>query len=99
MINKYDIAKLLDEIGILLELKGENRFKIRAYHNAARALENLEEDLETIVKEERLKEVPGIGESIATAITTLVLTGHLPFYEKLKQSLPDGLDKLIVLIR
>lgn len=95
MINKYDIANLLNEIGILLELQGENAFKARAYHHAARALENLEEDLETVVKEERLQEISGIGESLAAKITTLVLTGHLPFYEKLKSSLPAGLIELL----
>lgn len=95
MINKYDIAKILDEIGILLELKGENVFKARAYHNAARAIENLEEDLEVVIKEERLKELPGIGESLSEKIMTLVSTGHLPFYEKLKKSLPAGLSELL----
>jgi DNA polymerase (family X) len=94
-MNKHDIAKLLDEIGILLDLQGENAFKIRAYHNAARALENLEEDLEVIVKEERLREVPGIGESLAEKITTLMLTGHLPYYEELKKSMPEGLFELL----
>ncbi len=94
MINKYDVAKVLDEMGTLLELQGENAFKVRAYHRAARALENLEEDLDILVKEERLQEVPGIGESLAATITTLVLTGQLPYYEKLKTSVPASLMEL-----
>jgi len=93
--NKHDVAKLLDEIGVLLELKGENAFKIRAYHNAARALENLEEDIDIVIKEERLKEVPGIGDSIAEKITILISTGHLPYYEELKHSMPEGLFELL----
>ena len=94
-MDKHEIAALLEEIGVLLELQGTNPFKVRAYHNAARALENLEEDLELIVKEERLQEVPGIGESLAEKIATLVLTGHLPYYEELKKTVPEGLMKLM----
>lgn len=95
MVNKYDVAKMLDEIGTLLELQGENPFKIRAYRQAARALENLEEDLELIVKEARLQTILGIGESLSAKITTLVLTGRLPYYEKLKKSMPAGLIELL----
>ena len=95
MINKHEIAQLLDEIGILLELQGENTFKVRAYHHAARALENLDEDLEVVIKEERLREVLGIGESIAEKIITWVLTGYLPYYEKLKKAMPVGLMELL----
>ncbi len=94
-MDKHEIAHILDEIGTLLSLTGENPFKIRAYHNAARALENLDENLETLVDEERLEEIPGIGEKIALKITTLVKTGKLPYYEKLKKSIPSGLLTLL----
>lgn len=94
-MDKHTVAQLLDEIAILLELKGENPFKARAYHNAARALENLEEDLETVIQEERLQEIAGIGVHIAEKITTLVSTRHLPYYEELKQSIPEGLLELL----
>ena len=94
-MDKHEIARLFEEIGILLELQAENPFKIRAYHNAARALENLEEDLDIIVKEGRLREVSGIGEHIAEKISTLVLTGRLSYYEDLKKTIPEGLLELL----
>ncbi len=80
---------------MLLELKGENPFKIRAYHNAARAIENLDEDLEKIVEEKQLEEIPGIGKKIAKKITTLIQTGKLPYFEKLKKRTPEGLLQLL----
>lgn len=94
-MNKHDVAHVLDEIGTLLSLQGENPFKIRAYHNAARAVENLSEELETVIEEERLEEVPSIGKKIAAKITILVKTGHLPYYEKLKKSMPKGLVEML----
>ena len=96
-MDKHDIAKVLDEIGVLLELQGENPFKIRAYHNAARAIENLNEDIEVIIKKGDLENVPGIGESLAEKITTLVEKGRLPYYEKLKKSIPEGLLLLLTI--
>lgn len=94
-MDKHDVAKLLEEIATLLELQAENPFKIRAYLTAARTIENLDEDLYKIVKEDHLKDLPGIGEKIAEKITTYVLTGHLPYYEELKQSIPPGLLELL----
>lgn len=94
-MDKHDVAHVLDEIGILLELQGDNPFKIRAYHNGARAVENLEEDLETVVQEARLETIPGIGKELAIKITALVETGHLPYYEELKKSMPPGLLDLL----
>ncbi len=94
-MDKHDIAHILEEIGLLLEIKGENVFKIRAYHTAARSLENLDENLETIIREERLQEVEGIGKKIAEKIEILISTGHLPYYEELKKSLPAGLLELM----
>lgn len=94
-MDKHEVAAILEEIGTLLSIKGENPFKIRAYHTAARSIESLEEDLEAIVKAKTLKDLPGIGERLSKKITTLVLTGHLPYYEKLKKSLPKGLLDLL----
>ncbi|HKI68486.1 MAG TPA: DNA polymerase/3'-5' exonuclease PolX [Verrucomicrobiae bacterium] len=79
----------------MLELKGENPFKTRAYLNAARALENLNEPLAQIVAEQRLEEIKGIGEAIARKITELVETGKLAYYEELKASTPPGLLGLL----
>lgn len=90
-LTKAEIADVLNEIGVLLELKGENPFKVRAYQNGARVLENLEEDLGQLVSDGRLGEVKGIGEALAQKISELHGTGRLEFHEKLRASLPSGL--------
>ncbi len=94
-MDKEAIAAVLGEIGTLLELKGENPFKTRAYHNAARILEGLSEPLDTLVAEERLGEVQGIGEALRDKISTLVRTGRLPYHEDLKASVPAGLMEML----
>ena len=90
-MNKDQVAEVLVNIATLLELKGENPFKSRAYHNAARALENLSEPLDTIVAGNRLDDIKGIGEGIQKKITELVATGKLAYYEELKAATPPGL--------
>lgn len=93
-MNKREIADILEEIGQLLELKGENPFKVRAYASGARALEGLEEDLGTLIEEGRLTKVSGIGKELATKIETLFRDGELPFYDELKASVPAGLVEM-----
>ena len=94
-MDKNRVAEILVEIGILLELKGENPFKTRAYANAARALESLTEPLETLISENRLREVKGIGDALQTKIIELVITGKLGYYDELRASLPEGLLLLL----
>jgi len=94
-MDKGKVAELLVEIGTLLELKGENPFKTRAYSNAARALENLTEPLEKVVAEDRLGEISGIGESIQKKVTELVTTGGLKYYDELKETVPAGLVEML----
>lgn len=94
-MDKKTVIDILDEIGLLLELKGENPFKIRAYYNAARALETLDEDIEVLVKDNKLKEVKGIGEAINKKIIELIITGRLEYYENLKASIPGGLVEML----
>ena len=90
-MDKNEVADVLNNIGMLLELKGDNVFKVRAYYDAARVIENMEDDLEAIVKEGRLGEVKGFGSALTTKITELVTTGRLEYYEKLKSEFPSGL--------
>jgi len=85
----------LVEIGTLLELKGENPFKTRAYANAARAIEALDEPLSVVVSEKRLGQIKGVGKALEQKITELVETGRLPYYEELKASIPPGLMALL----
>jgi DNA polymerase (family 10) len=84
-MDKHQVAAILDEIGTMLELQGETAFRSNAYHNGARAIEQLEEDLATVVREGRLAAVPGIGSTLRDKITTLVTTGKLPLIESLRQ--------------
>ncbi|MDN5276329.1 MAG: polymerase [Clostridiales bacterium] len=94
-MDKKTVVDILNEIGLLLELKGENPFKSRAYYNAARIIEVLDEDLETLVKEGRLTDVKGIGEALNKKIAELVTTGRLKYYEELKESVPSGLVEML----
>ena len=86
-----EIAMVFQDIGDRLELKKENTFKIRAYQKAVRSIADLPVALEQLVAENRLGEVPGVGEAIAQKITELVTTGRLEFYEKLKAESPEGI--------
>jgi DNA polymerase (family 10) len=90
-MDKEQVAESLSAIATLLELKGENPFKTRAYTNAARALESLAEPLEKLIAEKRLAGVKGIGESIEKKITELMSTGKLDYLEELKAATPPGL--------
>jgi DNA polymerase (family X) len=92
-----EVASILAEIGTLLELKGENPFKIRAYTNAARAIETLNEPLDRIVTEDRLGQLNGIGEALQQKITELVHTGRLLYHQELKASIPPGLMDMLLL--
>jgi len=94
-MDKSEIADILEEIALLLELKGENPFKANAYTKAARLLNNYEGNLAQLVGENRLGELPGIGEALCQKITELVKTGRLEYYETLRASLPEGLLTLL----
>ncbi len=94
-MDKEQVAEILVEIGTLLELKGENPFKTRAYTNAARTIESLTEPLARVVEEKRLGDIKGIGDALQQKITELVTTGKLKYYEELKASLPPGLTAML----
>lgn len=94
-MDKERVAEILVEIGTLLELKGENPFKTRAYLNGARIIEGLNEPLKKIVEEERLGELKGIGDALQQKITELVTTGKLKYYDEIKASVPAGLVAML----
>ncbi|MFA6413556.1 MAG: DNA polymerase/3'-5' exonuclease PolX [Syntrophales bacterium] len=87
---KQEITEILDELALLLEMKGENPFKSRAYANAARSLEALDEDLDLVVREGRLATIKGVGEAITKKIEELAATGQLRYYHDLKATIPAG---------
>lgn len=97
MVTKDETIELLETIGRLLELKGENPFKIRAYTNAARALESFSGDFQTAASNNTLKELDGIGEAIAKKIGEYVQTGALRYYEELRGGFPDTIFELFEL--
>ncbi len=86
-----DVARILSEIGDMLEIKGESSFKTRAYRRAADALLNLPADLSEVWRAGRLKDIPGVGDAIAGKIDELMRTGHLAFHERLIAEVPPGL--------
>jgi len=97
MPEKAEIARALREIGALLELEGENPFKVRAYENGARALEALQEALDPMVAEGRLEEIPGVGKALAEKIAELHSTGHLPLLDRLRAAHPPSVLELLEL--
>ena len=93
-MNKNEIADVLDEIAVLLELKGENTFKVRAYENAARSVRAIPADLDEFLQEHQLSEIKGIGKALAEKIDSLRTTGRLEYYDRLKTSIPPGLVEM-----
>jgi len=94
-MTKDQVTEILTEIATLLELKGENPFKSRAYVNAARALESAAIPLEKIFFTESTERIKGIGDSLHIKITELVINGRLAYYEELKASIPLGLVAML----
>ncbi|MEA2086571.1 MAG: DNA polymerase/3'-5' exonuclease PolX [Candidatus Caldatribacteriota bacterium] len=94
-MKNLELSRIFDQISKMLKIKGENPFKIRAYEKIALVLENLPIDIETIYQQEGLNNIPGVGEGIAKKIEEFLTTGKLEYYEKLKETIPDGVVKLI----
>jgi DNA polymerase (family 10) len=94
-MTKEEVAAALDEIGTLLELKGENSFRCNAYHNGADAVRQLPGDINDIVAQGKLVGVHHIGDTLREKITTLVRTGSLPFLDGLKAEIPAGLVEML----
>jgi DNA polymerase (family 10) len=96
-VDKQAVSRLLEEIGTLLELKGENSFKSRAYHRAARTIRTLPGDLAERVRSDTLGDVPGIGAALCEKITELVETGTLAYHAELLASFPPGFPELLTI--
>lgn len=93
MTNKQ-VARTLEEIATLLDLAGENPFKSRTYVNMARTIEGLDEDITVLVREERLREIKGLGQALEQKITELVTTGSLDYLDELRAQFPPTLFEL-----
>src|SRR2546425_190040 len=90
-MTKRDIAAVLEEIAFLLELKGENPFKVKAYATGARVIESLPEEPAVLVQKGILRNVKGIGQTLEGTVTELVTTGRSTVYEELKAAFPASL--------
>ncbi len=89
------IAGIFAEIAVLLELKGENQFKVRAFQNAARNLKSLELSTEELIEQLKLKTIKGFGAQLSESIFTLYETGTLPAHQELKAEFPDTILDLL----
>lgn len=96
-ITKEQIAETLESIAMLLELKGENPFKVRAYTNAARSIEAWGGNLPALAEGQQLEQIPGIGKAIAEKIGELWRTGNLEFYETLRAEFPAAIHELFTI--
>lgn len=96
-MDKATIADVLEKIATLLELKGENPFKIRAYTNAARSIETWGGNIADLANEETLEKIPGIGKAIAAKIKELVETGALKFFDDLRTEFPADILEMFTL--
>ena len=89
------IAEMFDRIADILEFKGELPFRVLAYRKASRVIQDLRDDIESIWKEGKLEEIPGIGEGMAKKIDEYLSTGKMAKYEEASKSVPSSLIDLL----
>jgi len=94
-MRNLEITAIFREIATILDIKGENVFKIRAYERAAQNIESLSEDIEKYAAEDRLREIPGIGHDLSEKIKEYLATGRIKSYEDLKKTIPSGLLEVL----
>lgn len=94
-ITRETLAEVLEEIALLLELKGENPFKIRAYRNGADVVRSFDGDIVQRARDDELKGIKGIGEALQQKLHELATTGHLGFHENLRDEFPEGVFELL----
>ena len=94
-MKNLEISAIFHEIADILEIKGDNPFRIRAYERAAQNIEGLTEDIENYINKDRLMDIPGIGKDLADKITEYAKSGRMKAYEDLKKKVPAGLLDLL----
>jgi len=94
-MKNLEISTIFRDIAKILEIKGDNPFRIRAYERAAQNIEGLSEDIENFIQGDRLTEIPGIGKDISEKIKEIVRTGKLKALADLKKTIPGGLLDLL----
>ncbi len=94
MVDRFAAAGVFQEIASLLAIKGENPFKIQAYDRAADSLLRTQAELPTLVDEDRLGELPGVGAGLSARLRELVQTGHLTYLDRLRDEIPPGVVEM-----
>ena len=94
-MDKKHVVEILDEIGTLLELTGENPFRSRAYHNGAQIVGGLTDDIDDLIKKGTLTSIKGIGQGLADTITELMQTGKTKIHEELHAKVPLGVIEML----
>ncbi len=94
-MDKKRVIEILDEIGTLLELTGENPFRSRAYHNARTSCWRISNDLSELVQKGSLTSIKGIGQGLADTITELFQTGKAKMHEELRAKVPSGVLEML----
>lgn len=95
MPSKKDTIKLLEEIADMLEMKGENKFKIQAYRTGAGSIKKIDTDFDNIVKLKELNKIKGIGSGLQKIIYEFYDTNESSLYKSLREEIPSGLEKLL----
>lgn len=93
-MRNQEVARILHDIAVLLDIKGESRFRVVAYEEAARRIENWPEPIEDVWKNGKLEDIPGIGSSIASKIAEYLATGKMTYFEELTREIPPELIEL-----
>lgn len=94
-VQNAEIAAMFDQAADLLEIEGENQFRVRAYRRAARTIEGLPQNVRSLIAaHEDLSELPGIGKDLAGKIENIVSSGHFDLLDKLKKELPGDLGEM-----
>ena len=96
-MKNQEVASFFRKMVDMLEIKGENPFRIRAYQRAAQNIENLAEDIALISERKDLDKLPGIGKDLAQKIVEILETGTLKKYEEIKKEIPEGLMEIITI--
>ena len=94
-MDNTEIAEVFSDIAEMLDIKGEEWYRVRAYRRAADEIAHYPEEMIALRDEGRLEEIPGVGKAIAGKVDELLRTGRLEFYERLKGEIPDGVLSLL----
>ena len=89
------VAEIFKDIAQMLEIKGENHFRIRAYERASQNIDSLPDDVELLAKEDKLKDIPGIGKDLEEKMREIISTGRLKYLDELKKEIPEGLLQML----